>query len=435
MNGLHSYAAWFLPHPSCWITAPIRATGKHVNALCTPPLAATLIDQERAASLSMWSWGGDPSMPKVIDIQGQLTDQLERAWNWSRPGEPPANKHPMKHMFHLEYDYLDTRNSSLWPRCCHMHVGVALDTAVQPHGVVYLEQVPEAYGGGCRTGYTLFQGPPLVVTLSVPYSTVGNAMPMAQDVASFLSRYTWSDSATYNHVWKAYGLYESRVQAKAEDHRAHPVPGRRGVAESRRYQDALLEDYSGRGEEVQVITCKLDGLRYQIPDSDATRIADAQNEGAHPITVPIETYLRNGIAVLLRDHQRGGMIARAFGMGPRMEWQGDGGRRPSDAHNIQGVLAAMLSNDLREATTWGEWIRPRKYKIKGVVNGRTVIMRDRPRYYVPNADGDAEVDPTDPSQTEPAGMAHRNRVRHTNVMACAEIVLENDQLFMPWQRS
>ena len=158
----------------------------------------------------------------------------------------------------------------------------------------------------------------------------------------------------------------------------------------------------------------------------------------HPITVPIETYLRNGIAVLLRKPEQRGMVARAFGMGPRMQWQGGSARQPSDdsTHNRQGVLAAILANDLRERETLGEWFSPKKYKIKGVVKGRTVVMRDRRRHRVPVSDGSdqAEYDPTDPSLTESPGMVYRNRERHANLMACAEIVIENDQFFMPWHR-
>lgn len=432
-NGWHDHAAWFLPHPSCWLTAPIRASGKHVDALCTPPLAAKLINQERAASLSMWSWGGDPSMPKEIDLQAQLERHFDVAWDWLGTGQKPTNKDPMKHMFHLEYDDPPQYDAALWPRCCHLHVGVALDSAVREPGVVYLAQVPAAEGGGCRRGYTLFTGPPLEVTLSVPYSEGdNNAMPMARDVADFLANYTYNSATELNRIKQMYGLSgfdrHNWEQSYAEHVRAD------GGTELRRFDDPLLEDYTSRREKVQVIKCQLDGLRYQIRDDDPTRIANAQNEQAHFITVPIEAYLQNGIAVLLRDHQGGGMVARAFGMGPRMQWQGRSERQPSDAHNRQGVLAAMLSNDRRERETWFDWLSPVKYKIRGVVKGRTVVMRDRPRHRELDADGTEQIDPTDPSQTEPSGSVHRRRERYSNLMACAELVLENDQFFMPWQR-
>lgn len=447
-NGWHNHAAWFLPHPSCWMTAPIRAPGGHVNAHCTPQLAGRLIDQERKASLSMWSWGGDPSMPEEIDLQEQFERHKTRAWNWFGQGIAPVNKDYMNHTFQIEYDDLPRPPiPEHWPRCCHMHVGVALDTAVQEHGVVYLEEVPEAAGGRCRTGYTLFQGPPLVVTLAVPFSEVGNgepigspqnkSTPMAADVAYFLRTYAYNNATSLDLIKQTYGLSEIRWWLKTqEEHRSYPH--REGGVESRQFQSSFLEDYRSPGEQVQVITCKLDGLRYQINNDDPTRVADALDENPHPITVPIEAYLRNGIAVLLRKPEQRGMLARAFGMGPRMQWAGGSERQPSDdsAHNRQGVLAAILDNDLRRRETLGEWFSPKKYKIKGVVKGRTVVMRDRRRYRVPvpGEPGQEEYDPTDPSQTESPEMVYRNRERHANLMACAEIVLENDQFFMPWHR-
>ena len=446
-NGWHNHAAWFLPHPSCWMTAPNRASGGHVNAHCTPKLAGRLIDQERKASLSMWTWGGDPSMPEEIDLQAQFERHRTEVWNLFGTGIAPRNKDYMKHAFQIEYDHLPRPAiPDHWPRCCHMHVGVALDTAVQEHGVVYLEEVPAAAGGRCRTGYTLFQGPPLVATLSVPFSEVGSgepigspqnkSTPMAMDVAYFLRNYAYNNTDSLNRIKQMYGLSEIRWGLQKEE--GHQYPLREGGFETRQVQNPLLQDYHSPGEQVQVITCKLDGLRYQISNNDPTRVADALDVNPHPITVPIETYLRNGIAVLLRKPEQRGMVARAFGMGPRMQWQGGSERQPSDdsAHNRQGVLAAILANDLRERETLGEWFSPKKYKIKGVVKGRTVVMRDRRRHRVPVSDGSdqAEYDPTDPSLTESPGMVYRNRERHANLMACAEIVLENDQFFMPWHR-
>ena len=416
----HKYAAWFLPHPSCWITPPISAPGKHANALCPPLLAAKLIEQEREASLRMWTWGGDPNMPKAIDIQAQFSEHKQRAWNLFGQGKPPRNKDYMKHIFQLEYDDLPRpENLEHWPRCCHMHVGVTLEGAVRSRGVVYLKRAPEVEGGRCRNGYSLFQGPPLVVTLSVPYSLTRNKMPMAVDVVNFLHTYASSAASTQAEIKNRYGL--SRFEETIERH-LPPI------------QDPLLENGDGNDDRVQVIRCRMQELRYQILDSEA---AAQRGEDRQPITVPIETYLRNGIATLLRDPGRGGMIARAFGFGPWLEWHGGDERQPSDSdvHNKQGVLATILANDLRRSRSWGEQLSPIKYKIRGVVNGRTVVMRDRPRYSNADAAGNVEIDPTDPSRTEPADTVYRDRERYPNIMACAELVLENDQYFMPWHRS
>ena len=151
----------FLPHPSCWITPPISAPGKHANALCPPLLAAKLIEQEREASLRMWTWGGDPNMPKAIDIQAQFSEHKQRAWNLFGQGKPPRNKDYMKHIFQLEYDDLPRpENLEHWPRCCHMHVGVTLEGAVRSRGVVYLKRAPEVAAAAAETGTRCSKGRP-----------------------------------------------------------------------------------------------------------------------------------------------------------------------------------------------------------------------------------------------------------------------------------
>ena len=122
------------------------------------------------------------------------------------------------------------------------------------------------------------------------------------------------------------------------------------------------------------------------------------------------------------------MIARAFGSAPG--WNGTAGTSGSRATatcTTNRALATILANDLRRSRSWGEQLSPIKYKIRGVVNGRTVVMRDRPRYSNADAAGNVEIDPTDPSRTEPADTVYRDRERYPNIMACAELVLENDQ--------
>ena len=402
-------AAWFLPHPSCWISTPVHAAGNHVDALCPPVLADKLIDRERSLGLFMWSWNRDPNMPEEIDPQEQLDKLLGNPLMRAVPEKDFPN--PQKTIFQLEYDYMP-EGSMYRSRRCHVHVGVALETPVCAAGVVYLRQVRSADGGPCRAGHTLYKGPRLLVTLSVPHRT--DQTTMAWDVKEFLEGHKNYDRAATE---RRYGLKD--LQSRTHEHDEY----RMRTCSREFIDDASLDD-----DRVYVLSCRLKGLRYEIGNDES------QRSDAPPITVPIETYLRNGIAALLRKHEPGGRIARAFGMGPRMEWVGE--RLPAVRSNKQGVLGELLLNDVRPAQTLGQRLRQlyatRSYAIKGVVKGRTVVMRDRLRYKLVDEENREHVDITDPSQTEPLGVAHRNRERHPNVMACAELVLENTQRGTPW---
>ena len=362
--GVTEYA-WFLPHPSCWLSAP-----------------------------------GDPSMAKGIDLRLNLKPEVVDGRIIMKAPGPDSQRH----VFDLEYNH-NTGEGMYKSRRCHMHVGIALNTPVLEAGVIYIRQVNDA-ASRCARGYKLHEGPPLIVTFSVPFHD--ETMPMAKDVVDFLQAYV--RAGPQNRPTSTNVLNDLQSNYFYDFQRGGPTN------DLPYNTDFLHPEVAGNvdGKQVYVLSCRMNGLRYQISAYDR-RVT---------ITVPIEEYLRNGIAVLLRENEPRGRIARAFGMGPRMQWQGT--RVPSEQHNLQGVLTALLSNDIRpRLLSTMDWLTStrRIYAIKGVVHGRTVVMRDRPRYKT----SDGNVDQTDPSQTEALGVAHRHRERFPNIMACAELVLENRQ--------